>query len=73
VAGSDQDLLTLLSPRQLEVLEHLADLKPNQEIADALYLSANTIKSHVSRIRVAFGLEDRAALVRKARALLKTE
>ena len=70
-ADPDEDLLPLLSPRQREVFEHLADLKSNQEIGDTLFLSVNTIKSHVFRSRQVFGLEDRPALVRKARALLK--
>lgn len=70
-ADPDQDLLPLLSPRQREVFEQLAELKSNQEIGDALFMSVNTVKSHIFRSRQIFGLEDRTALVKKARALIK--
>ena len=39
-----------LSPRELEVLQLMALGKSNQEIADALFLSLNTIKTHSSRL-----------------------
>jgi NarL family two-component system response regulator LiaR len=39
-----------LSTRELEVLQLMAAGKSNQEIADALFLSLNTIKTHSSRL-----------------------
>ncbi len=39
-----------LSSRELEVLQLMAAGKSNQEIADQLYLSLNTIKTHSSRL-----------------------
>lgn len=39
-----------LSSRELEVLQLMAVGKSNQEIADQLFLSLNTIKTHSSRL-----------------------
>ena len=39
-----------LSSRELEVLQLMAAGKSNQEIADHLFLSLNTIKTHSSRL-----------------------
>lgn len=42
--------LALLSPREREVLALVAAGHTNKAIADALYLSPNTIKTHVSSL-----------------------
>jgi DNA-binding NarL/FixJ family response regulator len=42
--------LTILSPREREVLALVAAGHTNKAIADALYLSPNTIKTHVSSL-----------------------
>ena len=39
-----------LSPREIEVLRHLAGGKNNREIARELFISRQTIKKHVSSI-----------------------
>jgi len=44
------DDLTMLSPREKEVLALVAAGHTNKAIADALYLSPNTIKTHVSSL-----------------------
>lgn len=41
---------TGISSRELEVLRHIAEGKSNQEIAESLYISLSTVKSHVSHI-----------------------
>lgn len=48
---NEQALAALgLSTRELEVLQLMAAGKSNQEIADQLFLSLNTIKTHSSRL-----------------------
>ncbi len=44
------DDLAILSPREKEVLALVAEGHTNKAIADALYLSPNTIKTHVSSL-----------------------
>jgi two-component system, NarL family, response regulator LiaR len=48
-----------LSPRELEVLTLIVEGRSNPEIAAALYLSPNTIKTHVRGILNKFGVSDR--------------
>jgi DNA-binding NarL/FixJ family response regulator len=57
------DGLDDLSPRELEVLALIARGSNNREIADALYLSPLTIKTHVSRILMKLRARDRVQLV----------
>ena len=52
-----------LSPRELEVLGLVAQGHTNREIADALYLSPLTVKTHVSRILTKLRARDRVQLV----------
>jgi NarL family two-component system response regulator LiaR len=51
--------LRVLSPREREVLANLARGRSNREIARALSLSEETVKSHVSRILTKLNLQDR--------------
>jgi predicted ATPase/DNA-binding CsgD family transcriptional regulator len=48
-----------LSPRELEVLRHLAQHRTDKEIAEALFVSPRTIQTHVERIRTKLGVENR--------------
>jgi DNA-binding NarL/FixJ family response regulator len=52
-----------LSPRELEILHHVAQGHSNREIAEALYLSPLTVKTHVSRILTKLSARDRVQLV----------
>ncbi|MGN6598327.1 MAG: LuxR C-terminal-related transcriptional regulator [Actinomycetales bacterium] len=52
-----------LSLRELEVLQLVADGQSNREVADALGLSALTVKSHLARIGRKLGTGDRAEMV----------
>ncbi|HEY3506327.1 MAG TPA: response regulator transcription factor [Actinocatenispora sp.] len=51
--------LTRLSARETEVLTQLARGRSNTEIADALFLSLATVKTHVSAVLTKLGLRDR--------------
>lgn len=58
-----------LSKRELEVLQLIADGHSNQEIADLLFVSLNTAKTHISHIYAKLGVSRRTQAVQKARAL----
>jgi DNA-binding NarL/FixJ family response regulator len=62
---NDSDL-AILTPRELEVLLHLAAGKNNREIAADMQLAEGTVKNHVSNIYEKLGLTDRAQAVRFA-------
>ena len=58
-----------LSVRELEVLHLLADGYSNQEIADKLFVSLNTIKTHISKLYQKLNVSRRTQAVQKARDL----
>jgi DNA-binding NarL/FixJ family response regulator len=52
-----------LTPREAEVLAHIAAGESNAEIAAALFVSEATVKTHINHIFGKTGLRDRAQLV----------
>jgi DNA-binding NarL/FixJ family response regulator len=52
-----------LTPRELEVLQHICDGLSNREIAEQLGLSANTVAVHRANIMNALGVHKAAELV----------
>jgi len=52
-----------LTERELEVLQQLAAGRSNAEIADALYLSEATVKTHLGRVLSKLGVRDRVQAV----------
>ena len=52
-----------LSPRELEILQLMADGLENEEIARELYISPETVKSHVRRILQKLGAHSRTYAV----------
>jgi DNA-binding NarL/FixJ family response regulator len=52
-----------LTPREAEVLAHIAAGLSNAEIASTLFVSEATVKTHVNHIFAKTGLRDRAQLV----------
>ncbi len=55
--------LTELTPREKDVLTLIAKGHNNAEIADELYISGLTVKTHIGRIFTKLGLRDRAAAI----------
>ena len=58
-----------LTPKELEVLGHLAEMLTTEEIAASMYISVNTVRTHVRNILRKLGVSRRNAAVRVAREL----
>jgi LuxR family maltose regulon positive regulatory protein len=66
---STQPLIEPLSPRELEVLELLAQGLSNREVAERLFLALSTVKGHNSRIYGKLQVRRRTEAVARAREL----
>jgi LuxR family maltose regulon positive regulatory protein len=66
-ARSEQD--GLLSPRELQIIRRLADGHSNKELARLLFVSENTIETHLRRINGKLGTGNRMQAVAQARVL----
>ncbi|MEU8303733.1 AAA family ATPase [Actinomadura sp. NPDC048955] len=65
--GGTPDHAFGLTPRELDVLRLLAGGRTNQQIAAALFISANTVATHVTRILTKLGAASRTQAAAKAR------
>ena len=64
--GHDEALAEPLTPREIEVLELLAEGLPNKAIAERLQISDQTVKFHVASISGKLGAANRTDAVRRA-------
>lgn len=58
-----------ISEREMEVLKLIAEGLSNQEIADRLFVSLNTIKTHTSNLFLKLEVNRRTQAVQKAQSL----
>jgi LuxR family maltose regulon positive regulatory protein len=58
-----------LTDREMDVLRYLPTMLKNQDIADQLYLSVNTVKAHLRSVYHKFGVTQRREAVERAREL----
>lgn len=56
-----------ITPRELEILERIAEGLSNKEIAARLFVSENTVKTHASRLFDKLGARRRTQAVQQAR------
>jgi DNA-binding CsgD family transcriptional regulator len=68
--GNPQAVAALgISEREMEVLRELAAGRSNKEIAKALDVSPNTVKTHVARLFEKLGARRRTEAIRRAQEL----
>jgi LuxR family maltose regulon positive regulatory protein len=68
-AAGRRDLVEPLSEREMSVLRYLPSRLSNREIGDELYVSLNTVKSHLKTIYRKLDVDRRDDAVRRARQL----
>ena len=67
---NDQQVAALaITPREMEILDEIAAGKSTREIAQALFVSENTVKTHASRLYDKLGVSRRTQAVQEARRL----
>lgn len=66
---SPQPLIEPLSPREIEVLQLVADGLSNQEISEKLFLALSTVKGHNQRIFDKLAVQRRTEAIARAREL----
>ena len=66
-APEHNELVEALSERELGALQLLSEGKTNQEIAGEMFVSVNTIKSHLKNIFGKLGVNNRREAVAQAR------
>ena len=68
-APADPDLVEPLTEREREVLQRVAQLLSTAEIATELYISVNTVKTHLKSVHRKLAVTHRGEAVRRARQL----
>ncbi|GAA3383627.1 LuxR C-terminal-related transcriptional regulator [Cryptosporangium minutisporangium] len=68
-ANAEPMIVEALSKRELDVLRGMAEMLPTEEIAATMYISVNTVKTHVRSILRKLSASRRNEAVRRARAL----
>jgi DNA-binding NarL/FixJ family response regulator len=66
IALENQKISPFLTPREKEVLEHIAEGLTNQQIADQLFVSVLTINSHRKNLLTKFEVNNTASLIKLA-------
>ena len=67
---NEEHVATLgITPRELEILEQIASGKSTRQIAESLFVSENTVKTHASRLFDKLGVNRRTQAVHEAKRL----
>ncbi|MEK9711267.1 MAG: LuxR C-terminal-related transcriptional regulator, partial [Thalassolituus sp.] len=69
-APAIHDLATALSDREKDVLKLMAQGLSNQEIAENLFISLHTVKTHARKVNVKLGTRSRTQAIHRAKELM---
>jgi DNA-binding NarL/FixJ family response regulator len=63
IEDNKSDITTLLTARELQIVQLIARGNPNKQIAHRLHISEWTVSTHLRRIFAKLGVDSRAAMV----------
>jgi LuxR family maltose regulon positive regulatory protein len=66
MTGADGRVVEQLTPREVEVLTAMSEWLTTEEIAEKLFVSVNTVRTHVRNILTKLGVSRRNAAIREA-------
>ncbi len=66
----NKHLINQVSEREFDVLQLIYQGKPNQQIAEGLYVSVNTIKKHINNAYVKLDVNSRSTAIARLRELM---
>ena len=66
----NQHLTEHISEREFSLLQLIYDGKTNKQIADALFISTNTVKKHINNTYLKLGVSSRATSIARLRELM---
>lgn len=66
----NRHLISQVSEREFEVLQHIYEGKPNGQISEALNVSLNTIKKHINNAYLKLDVNSRATAIARLRELM---
>lgn len=69
LAGEEAAQKLGITPRELEVLQLIAQGLSNQEIAERLFVSLNTVKTHATNVFAKLDVQRRTQAIQRAKAL----
>ena len=67
----NKHLISQVSEREFEVLKHIYEGKTNQQIADELFVSVNTVKKHINSAYLKLDVLTRTTAIARIRELMK--
>lgn len=67
LATINKHILSQISEREFDILLAIYEGKTNQQMADSLYVSVNTIKTHISNLYIKLDVPSRTAAIAKVR------
>jgi DNA-binding NarL/FixJ family response regulator len=66
----NKHLINQVSEREFEVLQLIYEGKPNRQIAEGLYVSANTVKKHINNAYLKLDVNSRSTAIARLRELM---
>jgi ATP/maltotriose-dependent transcriptional regulator MalT len=66
----NKHLISPVSEREFDVLQLIYEGKPNRQIAEALYVSANTVKKHINNAYIKLDVNSRSTAIARLRELM---